>query len=277
MDSLDELTALRVAGAVDEIAPGRYRAELSPLYTVMGHPHGGYLQCVMASAALAAVAAQGATHQHVAALTTNYVGASEPGPVELSVVPRRVGRGASFAHVTLSQHDQLVVESLAVMSTLSDDDTPRYQDAHAPLLPAREECAVSAGSNEPNIARVLEQRLDPATATWRDAVTSDRGETRAWLRLDDGDAAWDAWNLHFAADAMPPATFPLGSTGWVPTLQLSSYVRRIPVGEWLRARQWCVVISGDLVDERLELFDERDQLVASSSQLAMVRFPAAAT
>lgn len=277
MDSHDELTALRVAGAVDEVAPGRYRAELSSLYTVMGHPHGGYLQCVIASAALAAVAERGATHQHVAALTTNYVGASEPGPVELTVAPRRIGRGASFAHVTLTQNAQLVVESLAVMSTLSDAEVPRYHDARPPELPPRDECPVSVGSSEPNISRVLEQRLDPATATWRNGVASTRGETRAWLRLDDGDGSWDPWNLHFATDAMPPATFPLGSTGWVPTLQLSSYVRRIPTGQWLRARQWCVVISGDLVDERLEVFDERDELVASSSQLAMVRFPAVAT
>ena len=265
---------LRVAGGVDELAPGRYRANLSEIYTVMGHPHGGYLQFVLASAALAGASAAGAQHVHASAVTTNYVGASEPGPAEVSVDVRRVGRGASFAHVTLAQHDRLVVESLVVLSTLSDADTPRYQDAMAPDLPPRDACVASSGSSEPSIARVLEQRLDPASATWRDGVISDRGETRAWLRLDDGEATWNAWNLHFAADAMPPATFPLGSTGWVPTLQLSSYVRRIPVGEWLRARQWCIVIAGDLVDERLELFDERGQLVASSSQLAMVRFPA---
>jgi acyl-CoA thioesterase len=59
----------------------------------------------------------------------------------------------------------------------------------------------------------------------------------------------------------------------VPTLQLTSYVHQIPVGEWLRARQWCVVITDGVVEERCEIFDARDQLVATSSQLAMVRFP----
>lgn len=274
MSMTENSSILRVAGSVDELAPGRYRARLSETYTVMGHPHGGYLQTIVASAALAGASAQGASHVHASAVTTNYVGASEPGLVELGVDVRRVGRGASFAHVNLFQHDRLVVESLVVLSTLSESATPRYQDAQWPDLPPREECVASSGSNELSIASVLEQRLDPASATWRDGVVSDRGETRAWLRLNDGEASWDAWSLHFAADAMPPATFPLGSTGWVPTLQLSSYVRRVPVGEWLRARQWCVVIAGDLVDERLELFDERGQLVASSSQLAMVRFPA---
>jgi acyl-CoA thioesterase len=63
----------------------------------------------------------------------------------------------------------------------------------------------------------------------------------------------------------------------VPTLQLTSYVHQIPVGEWLRARQWCVVITDGVVEERCELFDARDQLVATSSQLAMVRFPTRAS
>ena len=274
MDGVEGNEVLRVAGAVEEIDRGQYRARLSETYTVAGHPHGGYLQTVVASAALAGASAEGAPHLHASAVTTNYVGASQPGPVSLGVEVRRIGRGASFAHVTMHQDERLVVESLVVLATLNESDQPRYQDAKPPILPPREDCGASKGGEDVSIASILEQRLDPATATWRDGAVSERGETRAWLRLNDGEGIWDAWNLHFAADAMPPATFPLGSTGWVPTLQLSSYVRRVPVGEWLRARQWCVVVAGDLVDERLELFDERDQLVASSSQLAMVRFPA---
>jgi acyl-CoA thioesterase len=66
---------------------------------------------------------------------------------------------------------------------------------------------------------------------------------------------------------------PLGSSGWVPTAQLTSYVRRVPKSEWLRGRQLAVVIADGLVDERCELFDETGQMVASSTQLAMVRLP----
>ena len=60
----------------------------------------------------------------------------------------------------------------------------------------------------------------------------------------------------------------------MPTLQLSSYIRREPVGEWLRIRQWCTMIDDGVVDERCEIFDEAGYLVASSVQLALVRFPA---
>lgn len=273
MSSIDEIRALREAASVEAIGANRYRADLSSIYTAAGHPHGGYLQCVMASAAVAAAQEQGATHQHVTALTTNYAGAAELGEVELLASVRRVGRGVSFVHVAMSQGGVVTTESLVTLGTLRDDGVARYQDAVPPTIAPLEECRQSTGSDEMNIMRVLDLRLDPSSAGWTTGVLSDRGEVRAWMRLADGEASWDPWSLLFASDAMPPATFPLGSSGWVPTLQLSSYVRRVPVGEWLRARQWCVVIADGTVDERCELFDERGAMVASSSQLAMVRFP----
>jgi acyl-CoA thioesterase len=265
--------ALREAAAVEPLGPGRYGVNLSQYYTVVGHPNGGYLQCVMASGALAAASEEGAHHLHATSITTNYVGAPDVGPAEVHTEVRRVGRGVSFVHVTLVQGGQISTESLVTLGTMHEDSASRYMDAVAPELAPLDECRQSTGSDEINIMRVVDSRLDPSCSGWWNGELSERGEVKGWMRLNDGDAVWNAWNVLFASDAMPPATFPLGSSGWVPTLQLTSYVRRIPTSEWLRARQWCVVIADGLVDERCELFDDRGELVASSSQLAMVRFP----
>jgi hypothetical protein len=121
------------------------------------------------------------------------------------------------------------------------------------------------------IITVQDQRLDPVCTTFARGEVSDRAEVKGWMRLDDGEAEWDPWSLLVASDALPPATFPLGLVGWVPTLQLSSYIRAIPTTPWLKVHQWCVVIEDGLVDERCQLFDTNDRLVASASQLAMVR------
>ena len=272
MSSADEGRVLRAAASVEPVSPGIFSAQLSPFFTVMGHPHGGYLQCVIASAALAGASAEGSAHLHVTAVTTNFVNSPAVGTAELRVDVRRMGRGVSFLYVGLFQKGELVTESLVTLGSLRDESTVRYQYARAFDIPALENCRPSNVSDEINISKVLEVRLDPAVTGFWDGQLSNTAEIRGWLRLE-GEDTWDAQSLLFAGDALPPATLPLGSSGWVPTVQLTSYVRRVPKSEWLRGRQLAVVIADGLVDERCELFDETGQMVASSSQLAMVRLP----
>jgi acyl-coenzyme A thioesterase PaaI-like protein len=276
MSAAPESRSLRDAAAVDPIGPGRYAAQISDDYTVVGHPNGGYLQCLLANAALAAASDEGSAHVHTTAITTNYVTAPNVGPVELHTKVRRVGRSVTFVHVELVQDDAVTSESLVTLGTLADDATVRYRLDELPALAPLEECLRRTVVEEIKLMSVVDFRLDPTCAMWLDGERSDLAEVKGWLRLNDGVGTWDAWTLLFASDGLPPATFPLGSSGWVPTLQLTSYVHQIPNGEWLRARQWCVVITDGLVEERCELFDDRDQLVATSSQLAMVRFSARA-
>jgi len=142
-----------------------------------------------------------------------------------------------------------------------------------PDLAPLEQCRRSSVSDDVNMLSVVDERLDPTVTGWWSGQLSAQGEVSGWIRLDDGEASWTPWSLLFASDALPPATAPLGSSGWVPTLQLTSYVRKVPSSEWLRARQWAVVIADGLVDQRCELFDDAGQLVGSSTQLAMVRLP----
>jgi acyl-CoA thioesterase len=273
MNPADEGRALRGAVAVEPVGPGQYSAQLSPIYTVMGHPHGGYLQCVIASGALAGASAEGSTHLHATAVTTNFVNAPEVGPADLRVEVRRIGRGVSFVYVRLDQKGELVTESLVTLGSLREESTVRYQYARPFDLPTREQSRAANVTDENNIARLIELRLDPAVTGWWDGQLSTTAEVRGWLRLNDGEGSWDALSLLFAGDALPPATLPLGSSGWVPTMQLTSYVRRLPRSEWLQGRQLAVVIADGIIDERCELFDETGQLVASSSQLALVRLP----
>jgi acyl-CoA thioesterase len=273
MSAAPESRSLRDAAAVDSLSPGRYGAEISDDYTIVGHPNGGYLQCLLANAALAAASDEGSSHVHTTAITTNYVTAPNVGPVELHTNVRRVGRSVSFVHVELVQDGAVVSESLITLGTLGEDADVRYLHSRAPDLAPLEQCVRRTVVEEIKLMNVADFRLDPSCATWLDGEASDVAEVKGWLRLNDGGAPWDAWTLLFASDALPPATFPLGSSGWVPTLQLTSYVHQLPMGEWLAARQWCVVITDGVVEERCELFDARGQLVATSSQLAMARFP----
>ena len=274
MSAARDSRSLRDAAAVDSIGPGRFAAEISDDYITAGHPNGGYLQCLLANAALAAASDEGSAHVNATAVTTNYVAAPNIGSAELLASVRRVGRSVSFVHVELFQDGSLTTESLVTLGTLAGDATVRYLQPRPPELAPLEECVRRTVVEEIKFMRVVDFRMDPSCAAWLDGGRSDLAEVKGWLGLSEGVGEWDAWSLHLASDGLPPATFPIGSSGWVPTLQLTSYVHQAPVGEWIRARQWCVVVTDGLVEERCELFDERDQLVATSSQLAMVRFPA---
>jgi acyl-CoA thioesterase len=58
----------------------------------------------------------------------------------------------------------------------------------------------------------------------------------------------------------------------VPTIQLTAYVKARPEDGWLAARQYARSVAGGLLDQGCELWDATGTLVASSTQLAMVRF-----
>jgi acyl-CoA thioesterase len=273
MSAPEPIRSLRDAAAIEPVGPGRYSVEIADEYTILGKPNGGYLQCVLASAALAAASDEGAPHVHVTAITTNYSGAPSVGRAELQVQVRRVGRSVSFVHVELVQEGTLMCEALVTLGTIRDGVAVRYLDAAPPALAPLDECIRRTVVEEIKLMQVVDFRLDPTSAAWLEGAVASKGEVRGWLRLGDGASQWDVWSLLFASDSLPPATFPLGSSGWVPTLQLTTYVHAAPTGEWLKARQWCTIINDGRVEERAELFDSTDVLVASSSQLALVRFP----
>jgi acyl-coenzyme A thioesterase PaaI-like protein len=271
VSTLFEPLLLADAAAVEPDGEGRYRVDLAGQFTVFDYLHGGYLQCVLANGAIAAASDAGATHLHATAVSTNFNSPPRIGPALLTTSVRRVGRGASFVHVALSQEGIVTTEALVTVGTLSESSRLRHQSSAPPSLAPVQNCVRLPAPDSMSIHHALELRGDPAHGEWWNLAPGD-GELVAWIRLADGGGPWSPWSVLLATDALPPATLPLGSTGWVPTLQLTSYVRRIPASDWLAARQWCVVVADGLVDERCELFDDTGELVASASQLAMVRF-----
>jgi hypothetical protein len=258
MSGFDEATAI-------DGVNGTYEARLDPEWTVSGKPHGGYLMAILARAAIAADGKQ----PHPLSTSAVYVSPPEVGPATVVVEPLRRGRAASQCRARLVQDDRTCVEALLTLGRLEDGD-PRWVDATPPPVAPPELCPVS--STEPPgsgvtvaMLNLVEQRLDPATMTGG-------GDIRGWLGYADG-SSFDPVSLLYVADAFPPATFTLGSVGWVPTLELTTYVRGIPAPGRLRVRQRARLIAGSLVDQVCEVWDARDRIVIQATQLALVRMP----
>jgi Thioesterase-like superfamily len=269
------LDAFDTATSVARVGEGAYTADLDEAFGVLGKPNGGYLLAVLARAAALHAVERGTRHEHCLAASALYVRAPDCGRVDVEVTVHRSGTKVSQLRATLSQAGRVAVDAVITCGRLDRDDVVRLKGPPPPALPAPESCerVESGGPAGVGISIMdrVELRLDPATTGFKRGELASEAEVRGWVRLADGRAP-DPLSLLFCLDALPPATFPIGSSGWVPTIQLSAYVRALPDDGWLTARQVARTVSGGLVDEVCELWDAGGRVVAQATQLAMVRF-----
>jgi hypothetical protein len=250
--------------------PGCFAAEVSAEWTIMGKPNGGYLLAVLGRAAQTI-----GVHPHVVAASAHYVRSPDPGPVAVEAEVLRAGRTATQVRARMSQHGHLSVEALLTTGRLDADDRPYWSDGLPdPGVVPVERCVrlESPGPTGAHVAMLdqVEIRLDPATAGFRIGRPAGRGELRGWLALPD-DEPFDPASLVYAVDAFPPATFDVELSGWVPTFELTAYVRALPRPGPVWVLQRAQLIAAQRVDETCFVWDVDGRMVAQGTQLAGIR------
>jgi hypothetical protein len=260
-----DVSALAASG------PNRFDAEVDPEWTFAGKPNGGYLLAMLGRAA-ASVSA----HGHVIAASAHYLHAPQPGPIEIEAELLRGGSSASHVRARMSQDAEACVEALVTTSQLDGAVVP-YWERGLPEISqvAYEDCARLVPQT-PDGSRVaimdqIEVRLESGSSGFTTGSPSGRGELRGWLALPEKEG-FDPTSLLFAVDAFPPATFDIEFAGWVPTLELTVYVRALPAPGPVRVLQRAQLIDAQRVDECCYVWDRTGRLVAHSNQLAGIRF-----
>jgi acyl-CoA thioesterase len=256
--------------AVTKREPGRFSAEIDPQWTIGAKPNGGYLLSMLARAATSTT-----VHNHVIAASAQYLHSPDPGPVVIETELLRAGRSASQVRARMAQDGKACVEALMTASSLAGDTSP-YWDRGLPEKgeSSYEDCPRLI-PNLPDGARValmeqVEVRLEPDSSGFTAGRPNGRGELRGWLALP-GNESFDPNALLFAVDAFPPATFDIEFSGWVPTLELTVYVRALPVPGPVRVLQRAQLIDAGKVDEACFVWDRSGRLVAQGTQLAGIR------
>jgi acyl-coenzyme A thioesterase PaaI-like protein len=256
--------------AVTQRETGRFSAEVDPEWTIGGKPNGGYLLAMLGRAATST-----GVHSHVIAASAHYLHSPEPGPVHIETELLRVGRSASQIRARLEQDGQACVEALITAAQLAGDTTPYWDRG----LPERSQSSyedlprlipILPSGNRVAIMEQIDVRLELDSRGFTAGRPTGQGELRGWLALP-GAEAFDPISLLFAVDAFPPATFDIEFTGWVPTLELTVYVRALPVPGPVRVVQRAQLIDGGRVDESCFVWDGSGRLVAQGTQLAGIR------
>ena len=265
-----EAAAFSDVTAVTEVSAGRFDAAVHPEWTIAGKPNGGYLLAILGRAAAGV-----GPHEHVIAASAHYLHSPDPGPVTVVAEVLRAGRSASQVRTRMLQDGTACVEALVTTSRL-DAETKPYWDAGVPARSAASpDAAVRLPSTNPAgfhvaIMDQVDLRLEPESLAFGAGRPSGRGELRGWLSLPAGEA-FDPTSLLFALDAFPPATFDVEMAGWVPTLELTAYVRALPAPGPVQVLQRASLIEAQRVDEICWVWDSTGRVVAQATQLAGIR------
>jgi hypothetical protein len=249
---------------------GAFGGHVDAEWTIGGKPNGGYLLAMLGRAAIA-----GGPHPDVVAAAAQYLRAPDPGPVDIDTELLRAGRGASQLRARMSQDGRPCVEAFFTTSRLDPDATPFWNNGVPdPQWIPFDDCSrlipSLPGGMRVAIMEQAEVRLDPASSDFTKGEPTGQGELRGWLALPE-DEPFDPISLLFAVDAFPPATFDIAYAGWVPTLQLTAYVRALPAPGPVRILHRAQLIDAQRVDETCFVWDQTGRLVAQGGQLAGVR------
>lgn len=273
------VVSFSVASGVRPLGDGTFMAELSPVWTIGGRPHGGYLLAVLTRAALASVDPRGQNGGlDPVAVSAEFLSSPEVGPAMVRTEVRKTGRTLSVVRSTLEQRGRVCVEASVTLGRLSAE--PEVVWADLPQLPASPTPrSVDLGAlplaEAFRVTKGCELRLDTSTAVFLSGATGDDEQNRA-----AGDPVLRMWtrpkgertDLLFAlvaGDITPPVTFNLGRIGWSPTVQLTALLRARPAPGWLRVEARCRAVHGQWFDEDLVVVDSAGRLVCQARQLAL--------
>ena len=263
MSAFDLATTVRPAGA------GRYAVDLHPGWSVGGRPNGGYLLTVIGRAALDA-----SGRPDPLAMSAHFLAPPAGGPAEVTTELTREGRRVSAVRATLRQDGRPVVDALISTGEVTADPEPIRVSGEMPRFTPVDDClpasGVAPGATRVGLHDFVDLRIDPASVGWASGEPGGSMEIRGWCRLRDG-AQPDSLSLLLMGDAFPPVTFDLGLYGWVPTVELTTYVRARPAPGWLACRMTARLVGDGWIDEDAELWDAEGRLVAQARQLAGVR------
>ena len=282
------MTAFQRATGVREVGPGQFVGEVDGGWSTPVGPNGGYVAAVAVRALEAGMNVRG--DRRLRSLTCHYMRRPNLGPIELEVVPLRVGRRFSTGQLTARQAGKPVLSAIATFGVATLQGVMSWSPPMPDVLPAP---AWDAGSQARSEYRPADRmwlasaegpgtlseqlRLAPRVGRppFSQSPVRDGGPLAAgWLSLAERQPIDSAY-VALCADAWwPPAWEVLATPATMATLDLTIHIRAdIPPDGLSHQPIFGRFVSraalGGLIDEDADLFLADGTLLAHSRQLAL--------
>jgi len=240
---------------------------ISDLWNVGSIPNGGYLMAHCAKAMASQL-----EHKHPISVTAYYLDKTDNAVAELAFEPLRQGKSVSTISARLMQTGEERIRFTAAFSDLSRTKGENYVEEHAPQIAEFSKC-LPVADIAPHL-RMYDQfnmRFDPACCGWNQGKFPDKAEMNAWVEFKDK-SPFDVFSLLMVPDMLPPVIFTrYGANGWVPTIEMTVNVRALPECSRLQVRARTRYMTQGLLEEDVEIWDDKGNILVLSRQLAKLR------
>ena len=247
-----------------------YQADLAEGWDIFGVTNGGYTLSILGRAM-----GRLSEGRELISISGQFLNPASPGPVGITVEMVKNGRTLDTAAATMWRDGRPLLMATAVHAPVSDvREAAEVVVGDPPDLPPPNKCVKAVPARDaplpPPMMGKIEVRLHPEDAKALEGEPSGRPLMRGWFRLLD-DERLDPYAIVMASDAFPPPVFNSGlPMGWTPTVDLTVHIHNRQATGWLACRFTTNFITGGLLEEDGELWDDSGKLVALSRQLALV-------
>jgi hypothetical protein len=249
--------------------PLSFCGQITDNWSINGIADGGYLMAMLAKAMM-----QHSEMKSTPIITANFLNRCEPGDAEILIEKMSASRQFNRFQGSLRQKGK---EKIRAFGTFSDENKEcllESCEASCPEIAELEKCLPVPEIPNYSLFGQLDVRLDPACTGWLSGKLSAKSESKGYIKFKEN-RTFDVPSILLIADSFPPAILSSqGMVAWVPTIELSVNIRKIPTTDWLKCSFRTRFITCGLLEEDGEIWDQKDELIAISRQIAQYRAPA---
>jgi hypothetical protein len=243
-----------------------FNGQITQNWSVNEIPDGGYLMAILAKAML-----QHSEMKQTPIVTANYLNRCEPGEARIAIEKMTTSKQFNRIQARLIQTGKEKIRAFGTFASETHECLIERYEVSAPAISELENCVAVPEMPNYTLFSQLDIRLDPICTGWVSGKLSNKSESKGWIKFKN-ERPFDIFSILLIADSFPPAVLSSqGMVAWVPTIELSVNIRHIPTTAWLKCIFRTRFITCGLLEEDGEIWDETDQLIAISRQIAQYR------